>query len=189
MTRSIARILSCVTWICVTITLGPSEALADGAASPAFDGSVRVLPDPSKSPAALDPSVPRPGITIKDLCPHANTTAIRDVPESEANAVYAEYGMERFKGACAVPDPRTGKPAGCEVDHICSLLLGCSNDIKNLWVQPYAGTAWNAHVKDHLELRLHALVCAGKVPLAQAQHDISANWIDAYKKYVGPDPH
>ena len=50
--------------------------------------------------------------------------------------------------------------------------------------QPYAGE-WNAHLKDKLEDRLHALVCAGKMPLAQAQHEIAADWITAYQKYVG----
>jgi hypothetical protein len=159
-----------------------------GEPSNAFDGAVRILPDLSKSPAALDPDVVRPGITVADICPHANTKAIRNVPKSEADAVYAEYGMERFKGICAALDPATRKPAGCEVDHICSLVLGCSNSVKNLWIQPYAGTVWNAHVKDGLEVKLHALVCAGKVTLADAQHEISTDWITAYKKYIGPTP-
>jgi hypothetical protein len=30
-------------------------------------------------------------------------------------------------------------------------------------------------VKDKLEDQLHALVCAGKLPLAQAQHEIAAD--------------
>ena len=45
---------------------------------------------------------------------------------------------------------------------------------------------WNAHVKDKLEDRLHALVCAGRLPLEQAQREIAADWIAAYEKYVGP---
>ena len=44
---------------------------------------------------------------------------------------------------------------------------------------------WNAHVKDKLEHRLHELVCQGKLDLPTAQHDIAADWIGAYKKYVG----
>ncbi len=42
-------------------------------------------------------------------------------------------------------------------------------------------------MKDKLEDRLHALVCAGKVPLAVAQREIATDWIAAYQKYLG-DP-
>jgi hypothetical protein len=38
-------------------------------------------------------------------------------------------------------------------------------------------------VKDALEDRLHELVCENKLSLATAQHDISSNWILAYRKY------
>jgi len=41
-------------------------------------------------------------------------------------------------------------------------------------------------VKDRLELRLLALVCQGKLPLAQAQHAITTDWVVAYRTYVGP---
>ena len=44
---------------------------------------------------------------------------------------------------------------------------------------------WNAHVKDKLEDRLHALVCAGKLPIEQAQQEIATDWIAAYEKYLG----
>lgn len=149
----------------------------------AFDGAVRILPDLSRSPAALDPDVVRPGITIADLCPHANTTSIRNVPKSESDAVYAEYGQVRFKGECAALDSKTGKAAGCEIDHICSLELGCNNNIKNLWVQVYAGTPWTAHVKDAYENFLHAQICAKKMSIADAQHEISVDWIAGYKSH------
>ena len=48
-------------------------------------------------------------------------------------------------------------------------------------------TVWNAHVKDELEDRLHELVCDGELDLSTAQHDISADWILAYKKYFHTD--
>ncbi|MGC2279702.1 MAG: hypothetical protein WA603_06770, partial [Candidatus Acidiferrales bacterium] len=48
---------------------------------------------------------------------------------------------------------------------------------------PYSMPAWNAHRKDALEEYLHQLVCAGKLDLPTAQHDIATNWIAAYKKY------
>jgi hypothetical protein len=46
---------------------------------------------------------------------------------------------------------------------------------------------WNARVKDALEDRLHDLVCDGSVDLVAAQHDISSDWIAAYKKYFHTD--
>jgi hypothetical protein len=64
------------------------------------------------------------------------------------------------------------------------LELGGSNDIRNLWPQSYTTKPLNAHTKDALEDHLHALVCAGKVPLLQAQHDISTDWPAASKKYM-----
>ena len=74
-----------------------------------------------------------------------------------------------------------------EIDHLISLELGGSNDITNLWPEPYAGR-WNARVKDNLENRLHRLVVNGELDLRTAQRVISHDWIAAYKKYFGDEP-
>ena len=84
--------------------------------------------------------------------------------------MFKEYGVNR----------RSGK---FEIDHLISLELGGANDIHNLWPQSYTTMPMNAHVKDALEDRLHVLVCTGKVPLVQAQHDIATDWIAANAKY------
>jgi hypothetical protein len=42
-------------------------------------------------------------------------------------------------------------------------------------------------VKDNLEDRLRQLVCSGGLDLRAAQHDISSDWIAAYKKYFHSD--
>lgn len=175
------HIIAVLATLCATPICAQSGGALNG--SSAFDGAVRILPDLSRSPAALDPDVVRPGITLADLCPHANTTSIRNVPKSEADSVYAEYGQVRFKGRCAALDPKTGKVAGCEVDHICSLELGCNNNIKNLWVQVYAGTPWTAHVKDAYENFLHSQICSKKMRISDAQHEISTDWIAGYKSH------
>ena len=47
---------------------------------------------------------------------------------------------------------------------------------------------WNAQVKDRLEDKLHELVCIGQLDLKTAQKAIASNWIEAYKKYVSPNP-
>jgi hypothetical protein len=99
---------------------------------------------------------------------------VRNVPESKKNQVYALYGITRV-------------PYGYEVDHLVSLEVGGSNSIKNLWPEHYYDPL-GARTKYRLENRLHALVCSGQLALASAQRQEAANWIAAYKKYVGPLP-
>src|ERR1700730_16236363 len=120
------------------------------------------LPD-----AKLTPGEANPVLTQEKICAKGFTTkAFRNVPASLKAKVYAAYGMHNHKGACA------GKE-GCEVDHLQSLEIGGANTLANLWPQPYAGTAWNAHTKDVLENKLHKLVCAGTLTLQEAQDEIA----------------
>ncbi len=92
---------------------------------------------------------------------------MRDVPESEKNDVYAEYGIKTH---------RTGE---YEVDHLVSLELGGSNDIANLWPEA-ANPRPGFHEKDQVENYLHDQVCSGAVPLDQAQYQIATNWLQVY---------
>jgi len=72
-----------------------------------------------------------------------------------------------------------------EEDHLVPLCLaGAPQDPANLWPQPRFGER-NADRKDKLEAKLCRLACDGKVPLAQAQHEIATDWIAAYRKYIG----
>jgi hypothetical protein len=90
--------------------------------------------------------------------------------------VYAAYGI-------------TTHAAGeYELDHLIPLELGGSNARSNLWPQPYTG-AWNAHVKDALEDRLHAMVCAANpsITLSEAQEGIRTDWIAMYKRVFRTD--
>lgn len=57
----------------------------------------------------------------------------------------------------------------------------------NLWPQLWDGPD-GAHKKDVLETHVHLLICARKLSLATAQHDIAANWKAAYLKYIGVAP-
>jgi tRNA(Glu) U13 pseudouridine synthase TruD len=75
-----------------------------------------------------------------------------------------------------------------EVDLLISLELGGSNSIKNLWPESYRTSPWNARVKDRLENKLRSLVCSGELDLKTAQQAIASNWIEAYQKYVSPNP-
>jgi hypothetical protein len=123
-------------------------------------------------------------ITLEMICTPKYTQCIRNVTTAVKNKVYEAYGLPggNHTGYC-------DSNQGCEVDHLISIELGGANDLKNLWPQPYQGEALNAHVKDQLENRLHALVCAGTLALKDAQKEISTNWIDAYKKHIGEPPH
>jgi hypothetical protein len=72
-----------------------------------------------------------------------------------------------------------------EVDHLIGLELGSADVAENLWPQSYDTEPWNAHTMDKLEDRLHALTCAVRLRLEQARREIAADWIAAYRKYVG----
>jgi hypothetical protein len=101
------------------------------------------------------------------VCVPGYSSSVRDVPTSEKNQVYAEYGITSHS---------TGQ---YEVDHLVSLELGGSNDISNLWpeaAEPQPGF----HQKDAVENYLHAQVCSGAMSLAAAQQLIATDWLSAY---------
>jgi hypothetical protein len=132
----------------------------------AYAADKPILPDPVMTPGVVDPAA-----TKEKICTSGYTATVRNVPDSLKKKVFAEYGV----------DPTSDR---FEVDHLISLELGGSNDIKNLWPQSYTTTPNNAHTKDVLENKLHAMICKGQIDMKTAQQVISSNWIDAYKKYV-----
>lgn len=125
---------------------------------------MHIEPDPVLTPGAIlttDPAVvSKPGYA----------KSVRSVTEETKQAAYRRYNVI----------PTAGQHF--EVDHLISLELGGSNDIENLWPEPYWGD-WNAHQKDALENRLHNLVAAGRMSLPDAQTAIRSDWIAAYGKY------
>ncbi|HTW22293.1 MAG TPA: zf-HC2 domain-containing protein [Candidatus Baltobacteraceae bacterium] len=127
-----------------------------------------LLPDTRLTPGATRP------VTANQICIGSGPAEARP-PLRMQQAVFHEYGMD---GA---------PPRNYEVDHLITPALGGTDDIRNLWPEPYASTEWNAHVKDDLEDHLHDLVCGGKLDLATAQRDMASNWIQAYKKYFHAD--
>jgi hypothetical protein len=129
-------------------------------------GAFPYLPDPIKTPGdTLD-------VTASDICVLGYSSKVRNVPQSEKDQVYQEYGIT------------SRAPGSYEVDHLISLELGGSNSISNLWPESYTGD-WNAHIKDKLENKLHDLVCNGTLDLKSAQQQIATNWIAAYQQYLG----
>jgi hypothetical protein len=125
-------------------------------------------PDVRLTPGATVP------VTESEVCGTATKT-VPVIPVSLKRKVFERYG---------VTPPQ---PDAYEVDYLITPELGGATDIRNLWPEPYQDTAWNAHVKDQLEDRLHRMVCHGDVDLATAQRDISTDWIAAYRKYFHAD--
>jgi hypothetical protein len=109
-------------------------------------------------------------VAATDVCMN-NLGGNAEVVPAIQRQVFAEYGM-----------PNAASRA-YEVDYLITPALGGSDDIRNLWPQPYHGSPWNAHVKDALEDRLREMVCSGQLDLATAQREIALNWIAAYQKY------
>ena len=128
------------------------------------------LPDPARTPGAIL------AVTAADICVPGYAKKVRNVPAAVKRQVYRSYGIARHR------------PGDYEVDHLISLELGGSNSVRNLWPESYRTSPWNARVKDRLENELHRRVCAGSMPLDEAQRLIAGNWVAAYRRYVEPEP-
>lgn len=125
------------------------------------------LPDSACTPGALMANV-----TVSQICQSGYASSVRNVPTSEKDQVYAEYGIaSHYAGQY-------------EVDHLVSLELGGSNDISNLWPELASPTP-GFHQKDQVENYLHTQVCSGKMDLAQAQLDIATDWLSVYHQMTG----
>ena len=128
---------------------------------------IAMLPDKGLTPGAVRQ------VGLQELCTTLDDDDLDPaVPSSIQRQVLYEYG---------VSTERQGKDF--QVDYLINPQLGGTNDIHNLWPQPYHSTQWNAEAKDALERHLHRMVCDGKVDLQEAQREISTNWIAAYQKY------
>ncbi|MBA2680272.1 MAG: HNH endonuclease [Ktedonobacteraceae bacterium] len=122
------------------------------------------LPDPICTPGSVFA-----GVTASEVCTPGYSKSVRNVPTSVKNQVYASYGI------------MTHSPGEYEIDHHIPLELGGSNEVTNLWPEP-ASPAPGFHEKDKVENYLHAQVCSGAMALDEAQHEISTNWLDVYKR-------
>jgi hypothetical protein len=125
----------------------------------------------------LTPGATRP-VELADICPLTDDDADPALPAETQQVVFREYGIKSQTSASEY-----------QVDYLINPQLGGTNDIRNLWPEPYHSTVWNARVKDALETRLHQMVCDRQIDLVEAQRDIATDWISAYKKYFhSPKP-
>jgi len=128
-----------------------------------------LLPEPRLTPGATRP------IDVRQVCTPGPPDQMATIPVAVRQQVFHEYGMDQ------------SQPREYEVDHLITPELGGTDDIHNLWPEPYSSTEWNAYVKDQLEDHLRQMVCDGKLDLPTAQRDIATNWISAYRRYFHTD--
>ncbi|MGE5221915.1 MAG: HNH endonuclease [Omnitrophica WOR_2 bacterium] len=171
---SIVLLMSLVVVSCVPVSSSTPEGSPSGTTS-STGGSIGnrtktsgcmsqdALPDPECTPGAIFPDA-----TQDKICVPGYSSEVRNVPESEKNQVYAEYGI------------KTHTAGEYEVDHLISLELGGSNDIANLWPEP-AEPRPGFHEKDKVENYLHKQVCDGAMSLQDAQYQIAHDWMAVYQ--------
>jgi len=150
------------------LTLGLSSYLVYQRVLSLQLGQAEILSTPNPN---LTPGDSKP-IPYADMCPAKEEDKDPPVSDATVRSVFKEYGISM----------RT-KQNKFQVDYLISPQLGGTNQIRNLWPQPYEATIWNARVKDALEDRLHMMVCDGKIGLSEAQRVLAADWIGAYKLY------
>jgi hypothetical protein len=122
------------------------------------------LPDSACTPGAIFPNV-----TLQQICGYGYASSARNVPLSEKDQAYAEYGIHHhYSGQF-------------EIDHLVPLELGGSNDIANLWPEAASPTP-GFHQKDQVENYLHDQVCSGAMSLKDAQTQIATNWLAVYNR-------
>jgi hypothetical protein len=114
-------------------------------------------------------------IAIGEVCSMPHEEVMKEVSASLRREVLEEYGIAN------------ARPDDYEIDYLIAPGLGGTDDIHNLWPQPYRTQEWNARVKDALEEHLHQMVCAHEIDLSTAQRAIATDWIAAYKRYFHTD--
>jgi len=132
-----------------------------------------LLPDPSRTPGALNPAVTQQN-THQTICKPGFTKTVRP-PVSYTDTLKIRQMAELRL---------TGRAKDFEEDHFIPLELGGNpTDPHNLWPEPWP----DAHKKDVVEDFLHRQVCADKMTLRGAQDEIHL-WPQVYAKIKGVLP-
>jgi hypothetical protein len=137
------------------LLLAASYALADDA----------ILPNSKLTPG----SVLTTDTTL--ICKPGYSKTVRHTSGKLKRQIYAEYGVNARAGHY-------------EIDHLIPLGIGGADTRENLWPESYDTQPGNALAKDRLEDFLHTEVCSGRISITQAQKEIAADWIAAYRKYL-----
>lgn len=143
------------------------------AAAPA---SAQSLPDPTRTPGAINPDVTEATLATT-ICRRGWTQTVR--PSAELTAALKRHQLREW----GYTDRRS---RDYEEDHLISLSLGGSpDDPQNLWPEPrHPADGWDAGLKDELERVLNFQVCTSRLPLIEAQRLIATDWIEAYRRFL-----
>lgn len=127
------------------------------------------LPDSNCTPGATDPRVTQDNIH-QTICVSGYSKSVR--PSSSITSSMKKISMQQYGF--------TDSSSNYEYDHLISLELGgAPADTKNLWPEP----GGSPNPKDKVENKLHSLVCAGSMALAEAQRRIATDWTTALSGY------
>jgi hypothetical protein len=126
-------------------------------------------PDPKCTPGAASAAVTQDNLKTT-ICSSGYSTKVRP-PRGET-------GTLKTTAMKAYGVPASAR-ATTQLDHLIPLEIGGSSDVANLWPQR---DIKNYTAKDHVEDRLHAAVCDGKVKLGAAQNAIAGDWTTALHK-------
>jgi hypothetical protein len=144
-----------------------SSSTPSSTATPGHCTEHNGLPDPACTPGALNQSVTQASIG-STICKRGWTATVRP-PTS-----YTEPLKIRQIAQYGYADTRV---SDYEEDHFLPLELGGSpTSPLNLWPEPHAGGTIGSAAKDRVENAARAAVCAGRVTLATAQHQMLTDW-------------
>ena len=133
--------------------------------------ALALLSAPSLADPARNPEVTQ--ATINDtICARGYTYTVRP---SWYDSAKLKQQLLKARGESWIDAPKY------QLDHIVPLCLGGSpTDPSNLQLEPLE----EAYRKDRVEIQAMRCVCAGKVSLEEAQHDLATDWEGAYHRYA-----
>jgi hypothetical protein len=146
-----------------------SPRMTGSSASKVFSTAVVMLPNPDLTPGIASAA------GVSEICGTHGPQRPAPVPLDVRRRVFESYGAD------------LARSAEYELDYLITPELGGAADARNLWPQPFAGTPWNAYVKDELELHFRHMACEGAIDLAAAQREMATDWIAAYKRHFHTD--
>jgi hypothetical protein len=120
---------------------------------------------------AQEPLVPNPKITPGRVAERDKDR--RGVTLAMEQKVFARYRLP------------WSRRAEFKIDHLIPLELGGADTVDNLWPQSLRAKPYGADRKELLTEVLLVRVRKGEMTLAQAQEQISRDWIDAFIDHLG----
>jgi hypothetical protein len=151
-----------------------AAALTSLACAAALAAAPDFVPDPGRTPGALNPEITQENFHEKVCVEH--TKQYRP-PNSYRIWIKQKQLRELGYGDQNFSD--------YEEDHLVPLSLGGDpKDPRNLWPEPRLGE-WGAQRKDELEFALYKAACRGEISLAEARAAFTPNWTQSYARYAG----